>query len=584
MFGVDMGGMMVVNTPARGPFGRVAAGVSLLTGYIRSSGFNAALVFLVGIAAMSRFTNMAWASYSGDAYTMQYDALRVASGAVPYRDFFSFPGPGTLWLEALVFRVFGPVSLYGVYLLIGTLALVGAELYLLASAISGQWLLSWFAPLFLFFGLAPHWPYPYHEWFAAPFAVLAVLLVVDWLRLGGSLRLSGAGGAAAITGLFLQTEGITLIGVFAVFLVLQTFVATPGLRAGVDRLWPRLTALAAGALAIAIPITIYFAVVGGLKAYLYDTLVWPALHYGCRQTHCINNIGFLIDLPVWPFWGLAGGHWAAFMAHPWRVIGGTITTVAIALAPPFVVLGTVGMLIARIQRVRGKRSVPVQREALTFCGFVVLALLAAFAVSVNLATLHFMWLTLLAYPMLVGFVACIGDNRIARYARVCLAGIAIASGVWYAQFSDPGATANVDTAVKSLAIIGYIRQHTTPSDTIVAMPYGGLLYFHSRDAGIGYTLVLPDKFSDVVLPPGGFHTTAQFREMADQIERNRPKLIIFYPYPVVAANAVPGDDGRWDTKYFASFPPDLGAFVGENYLPEDVPADGATYHVYVRHL
>jgi hypothetical protein len=169
-----------------------------------SAPLNAVLVFLVGLIGMHRFTNAVWASLSGDSFTMQYDSLRILHGAVPYRDFFAFPGAGTLWLQALVFAVFGVKASAATQVLIVILAVLGVELYLLAFALSGRWLLSWFAPLFLFFGMAPRFPYPYHHWYAAPFAVLAVLCMVQWLRHSQRWWLVGAGGVGAATGLFVQ--------------------------------------------------------------------------------------------------------------------------------------------------------------------------------------------------------------------------------------------------------------------------------------------------------------------------------------------------------------------------------------------
>jgi hypothetical protein len=163
---------------------------------------NAALVFLVGMVTLHRFTNAAWASYNFDSFTMQYDSLRVAHGAVPYRTFFSFPGPGTLWIQALIFALFGAKAVYVVYLNIVVLATLGAALFLLSHALTGRLLVSWWPPLALFFALAPRAAYPYHFWYGALPLVAAILCINRWLRRGNRRWLVFAGACCAATGLF----------------------------------------------------------------------------------------------------------------------------------------------------------------------------------------------------------------------------------------------------------------------------------------------------------------------------------------------------------------------------------------------
>lgn len=582
--------------------------------YLRSIPLHAALVLLVGLLAMHRFTNAAWAGASGDSYTMQYDSLRLLHGAVPYRDFFAFPGAGTLWLQALVFAVFGAKASAATQVLVVILAVLGVELYLLAFALTGRWLLSWFAPLFLFFGMAPRFPYPYHHWYAAPFAVFALLCMVMWLRRSARWWLVGAGAACAATGLFVQTQGVVLVAAVVVGLLLTGAREARRPRALLSAFGRRLPWFAIGALGVTAPVVVYFLAVGGLRNYIYDTIIWPPLHYGCHDAHCVNNYPFLSDLDLWAFWRFPRQPFALsidtqpMVAHPAQFYAGLLVMLAIVVIPFIVAAQALRSLAGRIWHVlRMWRTAPQEslvatadptEDALLLCGLATIALLALFFVGINLAILHLMWLTILAYPTLLGIVARIDwrthadhspdyDGPSRRFVPVLLAGLILASGVWYATLSQATTTTNVDTILGQSDLLSYIGRHVAPDEKIVVFPAGGVTYFYShRDAAIGYSLVFPkgplhlDSGDTLTFPKNGFYTDDQYREMANQIEGNWPKMIIFNP----------GYGAGYDMTYWASFPPDLLQFIRAHYVdsqgnhgvPDHVSLNSATYLVYIR--
>jgi hypothetical protein len=500
--------------------------------------------------------------------------------------------------------------------LIVILAALGVELYLLAFALTGRWLLSWFAPLFLFFGMAPRFPYPYHHWYAAPFAVLAVLCTVMWLRRSRRWWLAGAGGASAATGLFVQTQGIMLVVAIVAFIILKSAGDAPRPRALVATLWRRLPWFAAGAVAVAAPVAVYFLAVGGLRNYVYDTMIWPPLHYGCRDANCVNNYPFLYDLDLWAFWRFPREAATVsidpqpMLTHPAQFYAGLLAMLAIVTIPFIVTAYAIRLFAGKIWHLfRTWRMVPddaypatfdTTRDALLLCGLATVALFATFFIGINLAILHLMWLTILAYPTLLGIIAYTERRMRAGRPRardvpgtpfisIILAGLVLAAGIWYANVSNVTTTANVDTfsSQSEADLISYIDRHVAPDETIVVFPTGGLTYFYSqRDAAIGYTLVFPkdplylDSGSTITFPTNGFYTDDQYREMANQIEKNWPKLIIFSP----------GYGADYDVTYWKIFPPDLSWFIQAHYADaqgnygkaDHVKLKDGTFLVYIR--
>ena len=65
-------------------------------------------------------------------------ARRVLAGQVPYRDFFNLTGPGTFWLQAAVFRLFGESFRIGRLLMAVDLALLAALVYWLTAKLAGR--------------------------------------------------------------------------------------------------------------------------------------------------------------------------------------------------------------------------------------------------------------------------------------------------------------------------------------------------------------------------------------------------------------------------------------------------------------
>ena len=502
----------------------------------------AALVVIVALATLSRFTNAYWTSYHVDSFTMQYDSVRVLHGEVPYRDFFNFPTPGTFWLQALVFGLFGMKAINATYLLIGTLAVLGVALYLISYALTGRRLVSWFAPLFVLWGLAPHFPFPYHHWYGITMSSLTVLAMTWWLRAGGWWRLGIAGAASILTGFFVQTQGVMLILAIGAFLVLKTAMEEDTPRRLATMLGMRLLIFGAGVVLAALPVLLYFAVVGGLHQLIYDTITWPQHQYAAN-----NNVPFLEDINLWIFWRFDNQLLVTSIPmtkEPMRFYTGMAVTLTTIIVPCVVVLFSARLLLDRLSAIvrhwwRGdealvERTGAAAADLLLLCGLINVAFAAALILGKNMDLLHVVWLTILAYPALVGFIFVAtraegGDRAIAarpfgpgiQGLNFLLAFLVIASGVWYWLVSPMATKMTIDDLVSALPVPTYVRVHTTSDDRIAVFTYGGPTYFYSRPAAIGYTLLSPGS---------GLHTPAQFKEAALQVRQNLPRMVIFEPH------------------------------------------------------
>ena len=130
-----------------------------------------------------------------------HGAQRILSGQAVYRDFFAFTGPGTFWLYAVLFRLFG-VNLYVAHLfLAGELAVMAAALWRWVSDQAGRLAAASSVALFAAVLLAyPNRLYVNHRWDSACCITIAAWLLTK----RGSNRtvlmsLSGVcGGLAAV--------------------------------------------------------------------------------------------------------------------------------------------------------------------------------------------------------------------------------------------------------------------------------------------------------------------------------------------------------------------------------------------------
>ena len=93
----------------------------------------AGLVFLCAFAYLGWLAASRFVLALNDEGIYLDGGLRVLQGQVPYKDFFSFIGPGTFALEAVSFRAFGATLLAGRIPAVWDIAILTACLFWLVS-------------------------------------------------------------------------------------------------------------------------------------------------------------------------------------------------------------------------------------------------------------------------------------------------------------------------------------------------------------------------------------------------------------------------------------------------------------------
>lgn len=249
----------------------------------------------------SRYSQAGPAGYSpvrSDETVLAWVSKETAAGRVPYRDFFTFIPPLTLYGLASFFKAAGAS--------LGALRLLSVAWLLLVTLLVYALMVRWRVPPPWAAGAAlsfpalylPFWPVPSHHWFAAGFGLLALFVISGERTL--ARHWAAAGALAGLSGLCLQTEGAVVCGLLFLRWALQE-------RAGRGR-----AALAAMG-GVAAPLALFALILWleGALPHAYACLVqWPARYY--KQPGGFNDVNFaeflsghwLSSLPASP--GLAG--------------------------------------------------------------------------------------------------------------------------------------------------------------------------------------------------------------------------------------------------------------------------------------
>ncbi len=103
-------------------------------------------------------------------------ARRVLAGQVPYRDFFIVMGPGTFWLDALAFRVFGVTLAAARAVMILDLSIMATCVFWLVSRVNIAYAAWTAAVLIILETVEPGVALPTHRWDSAALATLALTI------------------------------------------------------------------------------------------------------------------------------------------------------------------------------------------------------------------------------------------------------------------------------------------------------------------------------------------------------------------------------------------------------------------------
>ncbi|MDB5096328.1 MAG: hypothetical protein JWM80_749 [Cyanobacteria bacterium RYN_339] len=449
---------------------------------------------------------------NNDELTYLSHAQRMVAGELPYRDFFEFLPPVTLWLLAGAFALGGVHLVLAHALAAAAVGVVGVQLYRVGRQLELGPLVAWLPAYALVFCLFASWPVWSHHWLVVPFDVGAVAFAMRGLAGPGYWPWLAAGACVGLAGFTVQTDGA------AVGLVLATTLLLDGWqrRAPWAETLRRLGWLAAGVAAVAGGVAGALAATGSLGAAFEQVVKWPMTRY--RQPGGINDFAFGTDLPaaLSPMTALPGWYVRAYL-----VIG------SFAILPT-AALGALAWLAGWMWAPRRPWDVAAAHFAL-----VSLWCLAALWLGTHAGRSDLVHVAQYALPgVLWGTVAAM---RIARQPLGAPAWLPLAAIVAFvaagalgqakAMSKDPDRwmhPGRVERQVLESPAIAYLHTHARPGDQLAAMPYGGFFYVFGLPPATRYTLMLP--------PSMGYGAPGEFAAYFDELARRRPRFVVIAPW------------------------------------------------------
>jgi hypothetical protein len=442
-----------------------------------------------------------------DEFIVVYDAHRMVTGQVPYRDFFNFITPGIFLFLAAVESLAGQPSI--------TLGRYAGLVVLLITAVSAWVLLrrsGWSAcraailsaiyPVALY----PFWAVPSHQWLANA-CLVGTLAVLSGYPALGTAGWALAGVLVGLAGLSLQTQGVVALTFAGVLLAMA-----PARKA-------RAAAAFFGGLAAVCTLFLAFmAKVGGLQGLWNDTVLWTARNYSRAGNE--NASAPLQDLAwrlgdLWDLWVRGPTAARALTA----LVGWLLYALLLAAGAGVLVIAAVAL----VQTLRHRRvSDPWEAGALaaTF-----LSAGMFFRGSVN--WLHFIFMV---GPLLLLWLARVGRGGAGegRWGRriAATAVVLILAGSGYAHrgllFYAPAGweLRDADRPIRESPANRFLRSPgvLNPGDTLAAFPEGGEVYLYSAPAAVGYTLFHPLS--------KGYNDIQDHEAVAEQLRKNRPRYIL----------------------------------------------------------
>lgn len=463
------------------------------------------LIFLLTAGYLLVFRR--YTTVDADEGIILQGAQRILQGEVLYRDFFSFYTPGSYYLLAILFKIFGssfmtartPLILFG-GLFSGVTYLLARRVCRRSSALLTASLVSLTCLPYRFMAL--------HNWDSTLFACLAVYCSVRLIESRTLTWAFAAGTFTSLTFIFEQSKGGGLaVGLTIGFLALSflgqrrpvlTKVLLFALAAGTA--WPMFATLA------------WFHANDSLQPMI-SAWLWPLQHYSVA-----NRVPY-----GYQNWTDEGLHSLFGGAAPDVLI--SVLTVSPLFLVPFLPLVAIAQFMYWIIRTR-RRTVPEEKGAYYVLITSALAGLLLSVVIGRADILHFMYLL----PLFCLVLAWIIDgrdipgrlfNRIkpAVNTYIVLAFLFMSATFLVRSLSG---TATVQTARGEIrvpgedTVIAYVRSHVAPGETLLVHPYLPLYYYLTGTfSPNGYEYLQP-----------GLNTPEQFREALTSLSSRQVRVVL----------------------------------------------------------
>ena len=466
-------------------------------------------VFTISLLYLCLFRR--YTSIDPDEGIILQGAQRIVHRQVLYRDFFSFFTPGSYYLLALLFKVFGSSMLVARTALAAYGAFFSVFTYLLARRVCSRWVA--LAAAYLVTWTCLPWRFMIlHNWDSTLWACATVYCAV-WLlqapRWGWALA---TGSFASLTVLFEQSKGAGLVLGLGLGLLLLVLFARSTLRLS-RRDWVTLGIGLAWPFALTIA---YFAAHHALPAMLADWF-WPLHNYSI-----VNSVPY-----GYQDWS-DEARMRLYGSGSWLVRGIALFTVSPCFLLPVLPIIAIMLLIYWLLEVKRER-LAVDRAAyyILVCSSIVGLL---FSVLISRADIiHFVHLT----PLLYLVLAWVMDSTDVRGQLIRSIRPLVSLGILI-TFTTLGmaflvrirsAKTVIETrrgvvlAKSSDDILAYVQTQVPAGSRILVYPYLPLYYYLTATFN-------PTSF-DYLQP--GMHTHQQEQEVIHQVSADRTSVIVFQP-------------------------------------------------------
>ena len=477
-------------------------------------------LFLFCVAYLFAFRH--YSSLEPDEGIVLAGAERILHGEVPYRDFFSFYTPGSFYLVALLFRVFGDSLTVARTSLAVTGAGCSVITYVLARRVCSRGIALFAALLATITGMAYRF-LVLHNWYSTLLCCLAVYVAVQLIDSRRQMWAFATGSLTALTILFEQSKGTGLcLGLAVGFLTLRVLGRAPLFRRSQS------VALAAGFLWPFILTFTYFGSQRTIAVMLQDWL-WPLRHY-TEANHVVYG---------WQNWSEQARDTIFYTGPAWlRIL--KVLAVSPGFLVPVLPLIAVGLFGYWAFRIRTGNVASVKKNYYVLMSAVLSGLLIS-VVIVRADIIHFMYLAPLWYVVLAWVLgAPEPHSRVLVTARPYIVSyISITFGLmgFALLLAATGAHNLFETRrglVKTSAkdtVVEYVEAHVPMGKEVLVYPYLPLYNYLTATRS-------PSRY-DYFQP--GMNTPEQAREIITSLQSHDVRAILFEPwFADKFANSWPG--------------------------------------------
>lgn len=437
-------------------------------------------------------------------------AQRILDGQLPYKDFFSFYTPGSFYLVAALFKIFGNSFAIARFSIVIVGALFPVLTYAFARRASSRSMALFAASLTIVAGVAYRF-LVLHNWYSTLLACLALYAALRMLKTHRVIWAITAGTLCSITVLFEQSKGAGLCFGLALGFFTQRFVQRKQLFCGRE-----LSGLFAGVVWPLLLVLGYFGAKHSLRVMLKDWM-WPLHHYGLA-----NQVPY-----GYQNWSDRTRELIFHTGPAWAIAVKVLIVSSGFVVPALPLIGVGVYGYCSVRRHKGTSTVEQRPEYIVFSGALMGLLLSVMLSRADI--IHFMYLL----PLWLVPLAWVLDASKSRgkFLANCRTGLAFffalsfglmglallttAMGVHQAAATRRGSirTGQIDS------IIPYVNAHASRGEPMLIYPYLPLYYYLTDTRSVARL----DYFQP------GMNTPEQAEEVVAQLKAHPASPVLFEP-------------------------------------------------------